>query len=298
MGTPDYATTILKGLIKESDIKVIALFAQPDKPVGRKQVLTPPDTKKFLIENEINIPIIQPNKLRDKENIEIIKNLNPDFIVVAAYGQILPKAILDIAPCINLHASLLPVYRGASPIQSSLLNSDKFSGVTSMLMDVGLDTGDMLGFRFVEVGDKNVVELFNALAEEASKLTLTTLKNFSNIKPLKQNSALASYSPKISRDDGLIEFKSAKNIYAKFKAFYFWPEIFISSGLKLKEINLIDKNKNFKDGEILEIRENSIVVGCIKGSIEILNVQPKSKKAMDILSYLRGKRLEVGDILI
>ncbi len=296
MGTPDYATTILKSLINDSKIEVISLFAQPDKPVGRKQVLTPPDTKKFLIENEINIPIFQPNKLRDKENIEIIKNLNPDFIIVAAYGQILPKAILDITPCINLHASLLPAYRGASPIQSSLLNSDKFSGVTSMLMDVGLDTGDILGFRFVEVGDKNVVELFNTLAEEASKLTIITLKNFSNIKPLKQNSALASYSPKITKNDGLVEFKNAKDIYAKFKAFYFWPEIFISSGLKLKEINLIDEDKSFNEGEILEIREDSIIVGCNKGSIEILKVQPKSKKAMDVLSYLRGKRLNTKDI--
>lgn len=296
MGTPDYASTILKALIEDSGIEVIALFAQPDKPVGRKQILTPPHTKNFLIENSIDMQIFQPNRLRDEENIEIIKSLKPDFIVVAAYGQILPKEILDIVPCINLHASLLPAYRGASPIQSSLLNSDKFSGVTAMLMDVGLDTGDILGFRYVEVGEKNVVGLFNALAEEASKLTIDVLKNFKSLKPLKQISALASYSPKIKKDDGEIEFKNAKEIVAKFKAFYFWPEIFLASGLKLKEITLIDEEKSYSEGEIIEVKSDSIIVGCKKGSIEVFSVQPKSKKAMDVLSYLRGKRLVKGDI--
>ncbi len=298
MGTPEYATTILKTLINDDEIEIIALFAQPDKPVGRKQILTPPDTKKFLIENSIDIKIFQPNRLRDEQNIQIIKELSPDFIVVAAYGQILPKEILQIAPCINLHASLLPLYRGASPIQSTILNQDKFSGVSAMLMDIGLDTGDILGFRYIEVGEKNVIELFELLAKEASLLTIDVLKNFSKLKPFKQISVLSSYSPKINKEDGLIEFKNAKEIVAKFRAFYFWPEIFLQSGLKLKEITLINEDKNHNKGEILEIKKESIIVGCKKGEIEIFKVQPQSKNTMDILSYLRGKRLNIGEILI
>ena len=147
MGTPDYATTIFKELIK-SKYEIVGLFTQPDKPVGRKQLLTPPHIKQFCIDENLNIPIFQPLKLRGNEEAKNqIEFLKPDFIIVAAYGQILPKEILDIAPCINLHASLLPKYRGASPIQESLLNDDNYTGVTSMLMEEGLDSGDILGFQ-------------------------------------------------------------------------------------------------------------------------------------------------------
>jgi methionyl-tRNA formyltransferase len=152
-----------------------------------------------------------------------IKKINPDFIIVAAYGQILPKAILEIAPCINLHASLLPKYRGASPIQESLLNDDKYTGVTSMLMEEGLDSGDILGLQYLKITPSmEVAEAFEKLSIIAAKLTITTLDNYENIKPLKQNEAEVSFCKKIKKEDGLVNFLDAKNLYLKYKAYSYW----------------------------------------------------------------------------
>lgn len=142
MGTPRYAEAILETLIAADDMEVVLVLTQPDRPVGRKKVMTPPPVKTAAEAG--GIPVLQPNRLRDEGIEECIRKTEPDFIVVAAFGQILPKSILDIAPCINLHASLLPQYRGASPVQQSLLNGDSITGVTSMLMEEGLDTGPML----------------------------------------------------------------------------------------------------------------------------------------------------------
>jgi len=290
MGTPDYAEIILKELIKKYN--VVAVYTQPDKPVGRKKVLTPPPVK--VLAQKHNIQIFQPQNLKNESNN--IKKLNPDFIVVAAFGMILPKDILDIAPCINLHASLLPKYRGASPIQSAILNKDTYTGITAMKMDIGLDTGDILGYSYTKVENKNVIELFDELANIASKFTPFIIDNFHKIKPLKQNNAISTYSPKITKDDGYIEFDDADKIYRKYLAFYYWPGIW-NKKFKLKNISLIDTNSNNTSGEIIEIKNNSIVVGCKKGKLEIIEIQPHSKKSMNIISYLNGRNLKVGDIL-
>ena len=298
MGTPDYATTILKALLRDESINIKAIFTQPDKPVGRKKILTPPHIKKFLLENGQKIPIYQPNSLKDEKVVKTIKNFNPDFIVVAAYGKILPKDILDIAPCINLHASILPKYRGASPIQQALLNGDEISGVSAMLMDEGLDTGDILGFSIVKIEKKDVAPtLFEKLSILAGDLTLDVLKNFNKIKPIKQLNVDATYCKKIKKSDGEIEFLDAKEIFNRYRAFYFWPGIYLKSGLKLKEIDLVDEDSQNEAGKIIEFKKSGIVVGCKKGKIEIKKVQPPSKKEMDIFSYLRGRRLKVGDYL-
>jgi methionyl-tRNA formyltransferase len=296
MGTPDYAEEILKALIEDTNIDLIAVFTQPDKPVGRKAILTPPPVKVLAESN--NIPVYQPEKLRNPENVELIKKLKPDFIVVAAYGQILSKEILETAPCINLHASLLPKYRGASPIQSSLLNEDKFTGVTAMLMNEGLDTGNMLSFSIFEINKQDNLEtLYVKLTEEAKNLTIETIRSFSYLRGLKQNDLETSYSPKIAKNDGLIEFDNAKNINSKFKAFYSWPSIFLQSGFKITQMELKSEDGHFNRGEILEIHKNYALIGCETGSIKITEVQPKSKKKMKIFDYLNGKRLQVGDIL-
>ncbi|HIP44273.1 MAG TPA: methionyl-tRNA formyltransferase, partial [Sulfurospirillum arcachonense] len=234
MGTPDYATEILKELITCKDVEVPLLVTQPDKPVGRKQVLTPPHTKSYALQNSLHVEIYQPKTLKNDEAFEYINSFKPDFIVVAAYGQILPRAILNIAPCINLHASLLPQYRGASPIQSSLLNQDKYAGVTSMLMEEGLDTGDILGFSYFKLNEHiKVDKLFEQLSIMAAKLTIKTLKNFENIEPIKQNSSDTSYAKKIKKADGLVSFtnESASEIYVKFRAYDPWPGLFLDSGL-------------------------------------------------------------------
>jgi methionyl-tRNA formyltransferase len=295
MGTPDYATVIFQKLLEE-DYTIVALFTQPDKPVGRKQELAPPHIKKFALENGLSIPIYQPITLKENAIQNNIVELKPDMIIVAAYGQILPREVLNIAPCINLHASLLPKYRGASPIQQSLLNDDKFSGVTAMNMDVGLDSGDILGYKYVAIGKNTVVsELFDKLAVCAAELTLETLEQFENIKPLHQNLSLVSHCKKISKKDGLVTFNDANDIYNKYRAFKSWPDIYLESAIKIKECILYDTTSTYTIGEILVIDIDFIIVGCLKGSIQINSVQPASKKEMNVVSYIRGKRLEVGD---
>jgi methionyl-tRNA formyltransferase len=299
MGTPDYATTIFKELIN-SKYEIVGLFTQPDKPVGRKQILTPPHIKQYCLDENISLPIYQPLKLRGNEEAKKqIEELNPDFIIVAAYGQILPKEILDIAPCINLHASLLPKYRGASPIQESLLNDDFYTGVTSMLMEEGLDSGDILAFQYLKItSTMEVFEAFEKLSLIAAKLTITTLENFERIKPLKQNESEVSFCKKIKKENGLVDFQDAKKLILKYKAYSYWPGVFLESELKLKDIELCDEFSFNKEGEILEINNDSIIVGCKKGSLKIKTLQAPSKKAINSVDFIRGQRLEIGTILI
>ncbi|WP_417333328.1 methionyl-tRNA formyltransferase [Halarcobacter sp.] len=298
MGTPDYATKIFERLL-DSSYDVVALYTQPDKPVGRKQVLTAPHIKQFCVDNSLDIPIFQPLKLRgNKEVEEEIKSLNPDFIIVAAYGQILPKEILDIAPCINLHASLLPKYRGASPIQESLLNDDEYTGVTSMLMEEGLDSGDILGLEYLKITPTmDVVESFNKLSDIAANLTITTLDNYEKINPKKQNESEVSFCKKIKKEHGLVDFSNAKKLYLKYKAYSFWPGVFLESGLKLKDVKLVEENSSNEEGTILELNKDSVVIACKKGSIEVKTLQAPSKKAISAVDFLKGKRISIGDIL-
>jgi methionyl-tRNA formyltransferase len=191
----------------------------------------------------------------------------------------------------------MPKYRGASPIQSAILNGDKFTGVTAMKMDVGLDTGDILGYEYCEVANKTAPELFDELAKIASNLTPFIINNYKNIKPLKQIDAISSYSPKIKKEDGKINFKDASEIYRKYLAFYYWPGIFTDK-FKIKKMDLIDKDSKNESGKILELKKDSAIIGCEKGKIEIFKIQPHSKKEMDIISYLNGQRLKVGDNLL
>ena len=297
--TPDYATTIFIELLK-SKYEIVGLFTQPDKPVGRKQILTPPHIKQYCIDENIEVPIFQPLKLKNNQEAkEEIQKLKPDFILVAAYGQILPKDILDIAPCINLHASLLPNYRGASPIQESLLNDDSFTGVTSMLMEEGLDSGDILGFQYLKITrTMEVNEAFEKLSHIAAQLTITTLDNFENINAIKQNESLVTFCKKIKKDDGLVDFCDAKKLFLKYKAYSYWPGVFLASELKLKDIELNEELSQNNEGEILEINKDFILIGCKKGSLKIKTLQAPSKKAMSSVDFVRGQRLEVGSILV
>ncbi|EAI4298363.1 methionyl-tRNA formyltransferase [Campylobacter lari] len=296
MGTPSYATCILKELI-DKGFNVQALFTQPDKPVGRKQILTPSDTKKFVLENNLNIEIFTPKSLKDENTINGIKSLKPDFIVVAAYGKILPKEILDIAPCINLHASLLPKYRGASPIQSAILNGDKISGACTMLMEEGLDSGAILESIECDIEGKNSAEVFIMLSNLAAKLTISTLLNFEKIIPKKQDESLVTHCKKIKKEDGLVNLDNASEIYQKFLAFTPWPGIFLENGLKFLDIELIDSEKTQKSGVILQIEKESFLLSCTKGVLRIKTLQESGKKALDAKTYLNGKRLKLGDSL-
>ncbi|MEA2072898.1 MAG: methionyl-tRNA formyltransferase [Campylobacterota bacterium] len=294
MGTPDYAEKILAELINEINIEVVGVYTQPDKPVGRKKVLTAPAVKTLALEHKI--PVYQPNRLRDEDVVVELLTIECDYIVVAAYGQILPRTILDHAPCINLHASILPQYRGASPIQQTLLNNDKVTGVTAMLMEEGLDTGDILKIDTIDVDKDMMVEpLFELLTLTATKLTVDVLNNFSSYTPRKQEESEATHCKKISKADGEVSFENADEIYNKYRAFTPWPGIYLNSGLKLKKISLEDSKENSEIGKIISIDKDSIVVSCKQGAIRIFSVQPMSKKEMDVLSYINGKRMSLAD---
>jgi methionyl-tRNA formyltransferase len=293
MGTPSYADEILKKLLNEESFDIVGVFTQPDKPVGRKQILTPPPVK--VSAEKSGIPVFQPEKLRN--SVDEVKNLQPDFIVVGAYGQILSKAILDIAPAINLHTSILPKYRGASPIQQSLLNGDSETGVTSMLMSEGLDEGDTLGVYRLKIEDSWTLEdLYNRLTELAGDLAVETVLRFNELSPTPQISADASHCTKIRKEDGLIEWRDSSEVVKKWRGLTPWPSIYLESGLKIFGVSQAGEG-NFREGEILEVGKDKITVGCRNGSVSIEEVQPKSKKRMGVISYLNGKRLGVGDIL-
>ena len=297
MGTPHYAKVILEHMIQDQDILLPLVITQPDRPVGRKQELLPSAVKSLALEHAL--PVLQPQNLKESGIKEAIKDAKPDFIVVAAFGQLLPKEILDIAPCINLHASLLPLYRGASPIQQALLNQDRFTGITAMLMEEGLDSGPMLGFRYFEIPQEMVVgDLAGKLSICAAKLTLETLREFEHIKPIKQTTAASTHCKKIKKGDGEVSFDDAIDIYVKFRAFFGWPGIFLKGGLKLLEIELIDEAKACKPGEIVAMHETSIEIGCKRGVVELKALQPPSKKAMSAKAYCIGRGLKVGDTFI
>ena len=246
-----------------------------------------------------NVSVFTPQTLRNEAVVAEISALKPDFIIVAAYGKILPKAVLDIAPCINLHASILPKYRGASPIQSALLNGDEETGVTAMLMNEGLDTGDMLDFAYTSCKGKTSEELFNELGEMGGLLIVDVLKNYQNLNPIKQNEDEATYCKKIQKSDGEIDFnQSAESIYNKFRAFTPWPGIFTKSGLKLLKIELCDNNyQSVVNGEIVEISKSGFVVSCADKSLKIVSLQESGKKCVDAKSFINGKHLNLGDLL-
>ena len=288
MGSPDYAVKILDNLNKH--FHIVAVFTQPDKPVGRKKIFTPTPVKEYALKN--NLEVFTPTSLKNED----LTRFNPDFIVVAAYGLLLPENILEVAPCINLHASLLPKYRGASPIQSAILNGDRYTGVTSMLMDKGLDTGDILCWDFTEVDNKTSIDLFDELAEIASNQIIYTINNFSKIKPLKQNDVLATYSPKIKKQDGYVDFSSALIMDRKYRAFKPWPGIFCDK-FKINEMELIDIDSKNKKGEILEI-SNGVIVGCEKGKVKLIKIQVPGKREIKAIDYINGKRLKVGDNIL
>ena len=297
MGTPHYAKEILNTLIEVEDMEVSLVLTQPDRPVGRKKVLTPPPVKSLALEHGIDV--LQPNRLSDEGIENAIKDVKPDFIVVAAFGQILPKSILDIAPCINLHASLLPQYRGASPVQQSLLNGDEKTGVTSMLMEEGLDTGPMLEkVEFIIPSDMRLHALMAQLTSDACTLTLSTLRNYDNITAEIQDESQATLCKKIKKSDGEVDFEDATLIYNKYRAFEGWPGIFTADGTKLDGLSMVDTTSNNSVLEILSFDLDSVVVGCNKGALKIESLQPASKKAMSAKAYCVGRGKKVGDTLL
>jgi methionyl-tRNA formyltransferase len=297
MGTPHYAKEILQTLIEADDMDVRLVLTQPDRPVGRKKVLTPPPVK--VLAQAHQIEVLQPNRLSEEGIEAAIRDADPDFIIVAAFGQLLPKNILQIAPCINLHASLLPQYRGASPVQQSLLNGDEKTGVTSMMMEEGLDTGDILETKeFLIPKEMRLHALMQQLTKDACELTLSTIRNFDKITPQKQDERQATLCKKIKKSDGEIDFEDAEAIYNKYRAFEGWPGIFASNGTKFDDLSLVDTDSRNIPYTILSFEGESVIVGCRKGALKIGTLQPASKKAMHAKAYCVGRGLKVGDRIV
>ena len=298
MGTPDYAAVTLQKLIDEK-YDVCAVFAQPDKPVGRKQILTPPETK--VLAEKYNIPVFQPKTLRDGEAYNILKQLNPDVIVVVAYGKILPKEILDLPKygCINGHASLLPKLRGSAPIQWAIVNGEKQTGVTTMQMDIGMDTGDILETAVVDIGDQETAEeLFDRLSFVSADLMLSTLQKAEQgtLNPKKQNEDKATYAPIIKKEMAHLDFsKTADEICNTVRGFYSWPCAFcFINGKRIKVIKTKKATLSAKEcGVVIACSEN-LVISCKDGSVELVTVQPEGAKAMSAMQMLNGHKLSVG----
>lgn len=296
MGTPDYASIVLEAFLKASDFNVLAVFTQPDKAQGRKNIITPPSVKKRALELGFNGEIFQPQNLKEQGISKKISALKPDFIVVAAYGQILPKSILDIAPCINLHASILPKYRGASPISQMILEGQKLNGISAMKMSQGLDDGDMLGFCLSDITNMSADLLFEKFSTMAADLALKILREYENIAPLEQFSALASKCKKIRKDDGLISLNEpALVIWRKFLAYKPWPGIYLANGIKLLDISIKIAPNNHKIGVITNISKQDFSVALNDGELIIKSLQAAGKKPLNAKEYINGKRLNLGD---
>ena len=297
MGTPGYAASILEALNQAADIDVVAVYTQPDKPVGRKAVLTPPIVK--VVAQKANIPVFQPVKLRDEAVVNEVLATPCDMIIVAAYGQILPKEILEYVPCVNLHASILPFYRGASPIQQSLLNNDRQSGITAMWMDEGLDTGAIIKIETVNIAQEEMVEsLYERLTDTAVALTLDVIRHWDRRSVTAQNDAEATHCKKILKSDGMIDFSDAREIYNRYRAFTPWPGLYLESGLKIKAMKLEEEQSCGDAGLILLVDKESIVVQCTQGSLRIFRVQAPSKQETSVIDYLNGKRSGCGNLLV
>lgn len=301
MGTPDYSVRTLEAL-KEVGHDIVAVFCRPDKPVGRKQILTPPPTKVFA--NSNGIPCYQPKTLRDGEAEKIIRGFSPDVIVVVAYGLILPEGILTAAKygCVNGHASLLPRHRGASPIQWCIVCGDKETGVTTMLMDKGMDTGDILKTAKTDIGEYETAdELFCRLSHISAKLMVETLKELENgtAVPKKQPETGVTYAPIITKDMAHLDFfKTATEIKNAVCGYYSWPCAFcFIDSKRVKVIKCLVVNGKGTAGTVIE-NNGKLVVACGGNTaVELTVIQPEGSKPMEAKDYLSGHKIELGTII-
>ncbi len=297
-GTPEFAVPSLDALIKAGE-KVTLVVTQPEK-FRRDKTPIPIPVKEFA--QKYNIPVLQPERIREPKFIERLEEEKPEFIIVVAYGKILPPEILRLPEryCINVHASLLPKYRGAAPIQWAIIKGEKITGVTTMVMDEGLDTGDILLQKEIEIKEEDdAISLSRRISEAGSVLLLETIAGIrkSSIKPVKQKGE-PSYAPPLKKEDGLIDWhKTAEEIKNLIRGTIPWPCAYTF----LHKERLIITKASVVDGKgspgIIENASERFVVGTGGGLLEILEVKPEGKRAMDAASFLRGRRLKKGDHL-
>ena len=300
MGTPDYSVETLKKLIN-SRHKVVGVFAQPDKPVGRKQILTAPPVKICAEEN--NIPVFQPKTLKDGEALDILKRLEPDIIVVVAYGKILPKDILFFPKygSINGHASILPRHRGASPIQWAICCGDTETGVTVMKMDEGMDTGDIIDVSRVKIGDTETAEeLFIKLSTISADLMLKVLDDIENGKATckKQPEDGVTYAPIIKKEMAHLDFnESAESLVNKVRGFYSWPCAYtVICGKRIKIIKAQAVEYKSDDCGVVVKNDGELLISCAGNSaLKLLVVKPEGSKEMTVQTMLNGNIIPLGE---
>lgn len=297
MGTPDFAVPSLQALIGAGH-DVCAVYTQPDKPQGRKQILTAPPVKTLALEHDI--PVFQPNTLKNEDEQARLRELAPEVIIVVAYGKLLPKAVLDIPPhgCINVHGSLLPRWRGAAPIQWAVIAGDEMAGVTTMQMAEGLDTGDMLLTYETKVGEKETAgELFDRLAQSGAELLTQTLVKLDEITPRPQDEAQSCYAHMLDKQMAVIDWsKSAHEIDCLIRGLNPWPIALTTlSGERLKVFAAEKANGNGEPGTVLEADpKKGLTVACGEGALGLTEIQLVGGKRMKATDFLRGHAIEVG----
>ena len=298
MGTPEMAVPTLRELL-DNDIEVSLVITQTDKPKGRGKQMQAPPVKEFALEK--GIEVLQPKSLKNNDEIiEQLKAVEPDFLVVAAFGKILPQAVLDVpkyAP-VNVHFSLLPKYRGAAPVNWAVINGEQETGVATMLMDAGLDTGDILLVEKTPIEKKTALDIAEELSETGAKLLIETLKDFEKITPIKQNDEAMTYAPMMKKEDGKIDWaKSSEAIECMIRGFVPWPTAYgILDGktVKLFKAEIVKAPDGLDAGTVYDVTKKSFCIKCGIGGLKILELQPEGKKRMPVGSFLAGKKL-TGD---
>lgn len=299
MGTPEFAVPTLKGLLA-AGVNLVGVYTQPDRPKGRGKKLTASPVKHLALEE--GLPVFQPQKMRAPEAVEELKALEPDLIVVVAYGQILPKAVLDIPKyhCINVHASLLPKYRGAAPINKCIVDGETETGVTTMLMDVGLDTGEMLVKMSLPIGpDETAGQLHDRLSLLGRKSMEKTLNQLcvGTLKPEKQDDELTCYASMMKKEDGQIDWhRSATEIHNQVRGLDPWPGAYTTlDGDVLKiAMTAVEDGTDGEPGTILSADKTGVRIACGEGTLVIGELQLPGKKRLSAMNFLSGKPLFTG----
>ncbi|MHA2853499.1 methionyl-tRNA formyltransferase [Paenibacillus lautus] len=307
MGTPAFAVPSLEMLIAEG-YTIAAVVTQPDRPQGRKKVLTPTPVKEAALRH--GIPVLQPQRLRNPEAVAELAEYKPDLIVTAAYGQILPKSVLDMPAlgCLNVHGSLLPAYRGGAPIQRSIINGESVTGITLMYMAEGLDTGDMIARAEVPIEDDDTAgTMFEKLSQAGAELLRRELPRLvkGKVEAEPQDDSKATYAPNLTRDDEKIDWsRTSREIYDQIRGlvpysggFTLWNGEVFKVWAAAKPDSAQKASGDAQPGTVLELQEKGIVVKTGDGTLTLLTVQPSGKKAMDAAQFVRGTSLTAGTVL-
>ena len=299
MGSAPLSCPSLEALADGEGVEVVAAVTQPDRPKGRSLAVSESPVKTLAV--KLGIPVFTPENVSSPASVEALRDLAPDLVAVAAYGQILKPAVLDLPPmgCVNVHASLLPRYRGAAPIQWAIANGERMTGVTIMFMAEGMDTGDIISRTEVEIGDAETGgELHDRLGVVGARALMETIPMFAagNVPRRKQNDAEATYAPRLKKADGEIDWTlAARDVYNRVRAFNPWPCCRARvGGHGLRVLAVRVEGDNGEPGTVLDISGDGPLVAAGEGAVRLVQVQPEGRKPMSGAAYLRGHKLEIG----